>query len=65
MTDTRRKPPPKPDWWVNPKQNKDGTVRDGSPTRASPSCESHGGCPYCESNRMYRTRKREPLVEDE
>ena len=22
-----------------------------------PSCRNHGGCPWCEGNRLYRTKK--------
>ncbi len=33
-------------------------VRDGTPTRASHSCENNGGCPYCENNRLHSSRKR-------
>lgn len=47
------------------KQYKDGKVRDGTPQHVSPSCENHGGCPYCESSKAYRTIKRMPIVVDE
>lgn len=33
-------------------------VRDGRPTRAAASCRNHGGCPYCQSNRMHRHNKK-------
>lgn len=47
------------------KRNKDGSVRDGTPTHYSPSCEHHGGCPHCEGNRLFGDKKREPLVVNE
>lgn len=28
------------------------------------SCRPGGSCPWCIRNRQYRTRKREPIVED-
>ena len=34
-------------------------VKDGTPTKATHSCENNGGCPYCESNRLHSTRKNE------
>lgn len=43
---------------------KNGKVRDGTFTRYAGSCENHGGCPYCESNRFHSTHKRMP-IEDE
>ena len=45
--------------------NKSGTVRDGTYTRTAGSCENHGGCPYCESNKFHSDRKREPLEVDD
>ncbi len=38
-------------------------VKDGTPTKASHSCENNGGCPYCESNRLHSTRKNEEKAE--
>lgn len=38
-------------------------VKDGSRTRVAHSCENHGGCPYCESNRLHKYRK-QPTLED-
>ena len=32
-------------------------VRDGSYTRVVASCQCNGGCPYCESNRLYQKNK--------
>lgn len=43
------------------KQNKDGKVRDGTPTHYSPDCERHGACPHCLGNRTFSSRKREPV----
>ena len=34
-------------------------TRDGRRTRASLSCESNGGCPYCENNKFHSLKKRE------
>ena len=31
----------------------DKKVRDGHPQYASKSCEHHGGCPWCERNRLF------------
>lgn len=44
-------------------QHKDGTVRDGTPTRYDPACQNHGGCPHCERNRTHASRRRENLEE--
>ena len=44
------------------KQCKCGGLRDGTVQKASRSCESHGGCPYCESNRNHRHKKKMCLV---
>lgn len=41
-----------------------GIVRDGSPTHYSGSCERHGGCPFCEGNRLHSSRKRQMIEED-
>jgi hypothetical protein len=38
-----------------------GKVRDGTPQHVSGSCENHGGCPYCEANRLFGNKKREPI----
>ena len=27
-------------------------------------CRNHGGCPYCESNRMYKNKKRKDSIKD-
>lgn len=29
-----------------------------------PSCRNHGGCPACECGRKYRSKKREPVVDE-
>lgn len=31
----------------------------------SRSCRNNGGCPYCESNREHKHKKREPIEEKE
>lgn len=36
-------------------------VRDGTRTKTSHSCENNGGCPYCESNRLHKNRKKPTL----
>lgn len=33
-------------------------VRDGARQYSAGSCEHHGGCPVCEGNRRYTTKKR-------
>lgn len=33
------------------------TVRDGTVQYWAASCRHHGGCPYCESNRLFNYRK--------
>lgn len=43
------------------KKNRDGSVRDGTPTHPDASCERHGGCPYCASNRTFSNKKRQPI----
>lgn len=40
------------------KKNKNGSVRDGTPTHFSGSCEHHGGCPVCEGNRLFNTERK-------
>ena len=47
----------KSDYFFN-KRNKNGKIRDGTPTKYSGSCENNGGCPYCEDNRRHSERKR-------
>ncbi|MNO80852.1 hypothetical protein D3C76_720720 [compost metagenome] len=32
-------------------------MRDGQPQYAAPSCNHHGGCPWCEANRMHAERR--------
>jgi len=32
-------------------------VRDGHPQYVSPSCEHHGGCSWCERNRLINYKK--------
>lgn len=44
--------------------NKDGTVRDGTPTHNSKSCEHHGGCVHCLSNRTHKHKRNEPIGEE-
>ena len=39
-----------------------GKVRDGTPQHVSSGCENHGGCPYCEQNKLFGDKKREPLI---
>ena len=59
---TRRK---RPDWDLGPqsyRQYKTGRVRDGTPQYAAGSCNNRGGCPYCEGNRLFGNKKREPIV---
>ena len=46
-------------------QHWDGTVRDGTPQHYATSCENHGGCRWCEGDRLHGTEKRKPIVEDE
>lgn len=69
MSRTYRKPRPRffywhkkylEEYWLDKK----GRARDGAPTHVSSSCESHGGCPYCLSSILYRTKKRMPIEED-
>lgn len=42
---------------------KNGTVRDGTPSHPSHSCTNHGGCPWCERDRLHRNKKREPIYD--
>ena len=40
------------------KQYKTGKyVKDGTPQHVSSSCEHHGGCPWCENNRLFNQHK--------
>lgn len=48
---------------VRRKRNGRGQVRDGADQHVDRSCGNHGGCPYCEGNRMHSTHKREPVEE--
>lgn len=45
-------------------KNKDGSVRDGTPTHSSGSCQHGGDCPLCKGNRTFSSKKREPLIID-
>ena len=44
---------------ANTHQYSSGKVRDGTPTHVSSMCNNHGGCPYCESNRLHKHKRRE------
>lgn len=33
-------------------------VKDGSRTKPAASCENHGSCAYCQSNRMHKHRRK-------
>lgn len=39
-------------------------LKDGSYTKAFHSCENNQGCPYCESNRLHKHRKKITLKEE-
>lgn len=41
---------------IRRKRNSPETVRDGTQTHASKSCDNHGGCPFCEGNRLKQSR---------
>lgn len=43
------------------KKNKDGTVRDGTPTHYSSDCQHGGNCPYCIRNRTFKNKRRKPI----
>lgn len=62
---TRRKRPKMRLGPLVSKQYWNGTVRDGTPQHVSGGCDNHGGCPYCEGNRLFSSKKREPLKENE
>lgn len=36
--------------------------KDRKHQKNSRSCLHHGGCPYCEGNRLYNSRKREKSI---
>lgn len=57
MSRTYRKESHKVKGYNKKASGKKKKVRDGSFTRVSGHCECHGGCPYCESNRMYQKNK--------
>lgn len=40
-------------------------VRDGTRQYVSVSCEHHGGCPWCESNRLINQKKVDQIAEFE
>jgi hypothetical protein len=40
-------------------------VRDGTRQYVSVSCEHHGGCPWCENNRLFDQKKVEQVTEFE
>jgi len=42
----------------------DGKVRDGTPQHVSGSCNNHGGCHFCESNRLHKHKRHEPIDEE-
>jgi len=33
--------------------------------RFDPACRSHGGCPYCENNRLHKFKKSEPIIDED
>jgi len=33
--------------------------------RVDPSCRNHGGCPYCEENRLYQDKKIKEIIDYE
>jgi len=45
-------------------QNKDGSVRDGTPQHSSGSCDNHGGCRWCEGNRLHKHKRHEPINDE-
>lgn len=51
--------------YVGSKERWDGTTHDGVYTKVSGSCENHGGCYWCEGNRLHSTRKRKGLSIEE
>ncbi len=50
---------------VRRKRKTEKKVRDGENQYAAASCRHHGGCGYCEGNRLHSTHKREPLPDGE
>lgn len=43
------------------KRKSNKKVRVGTPQYVAPSCEHHGGCPWCEGNRTFSSKKRSPI----
>lgn len=42
---------------VRVKRKSDKKVRDGTVQYVASSCRHHGGCTYCENNRLFNYRK--------
>lgn len=40
-------------------------VKDGTRTRVSHFCECHGGCSYCEDNRLHQDKKERMKVQQQ
>ena len=59
MSRTYRHKRPKA-WWI-----KESKVRDGVCQYTTWGCAHHGSCKYCENNRTFSTKKRNPLPFDE
>jgi hypothetical protein len=39
-------------------------MRDGDSQRAAGSCNNHGGCPYCEGNRLHAQVRQAPAANE-
>jgi hypothetical protein len=42
-----------------------GTKGQSYAKSVSKSCRNHGGCPWCEQNRLYKNKERERLAKEE
>ena len=64
MSRTRRNKNPRMRFGYLDKHDPDGKVRDGTPQHAAGSCDNHGGCRWCEGNRLHNTKVRMLKADD-
>ena len=67
MSRTYRKKNPKRRPWFYEffrKHKKKTVVDDGTPSHPDGSCQNHGGCPWCEGNRLFNTKKRQEAADE-
>lgn len=59
----KKRPKMKLGYLAETHQYSDGSVRDGTPQHATVSCNNHGGCHWCEGNRLHKNKRNEPITD--